>query len=548
MNDRVTLRPGVVLVFLLYAVGVAGIAVSALALRGAGIGWDATFVTAAADAARAVDPSMTLEEAYVSVPNTNEFYGFLTNQLADLAYVIFGSSEQGLSPYNPDTYLWLGIVNIAIAVLGAASMAWAITVALRSAVAGALAWSILLTMPLWVGMSHMNDRDIPVAAGLTMVSSALVLSWAWNPSSRAFRWIVPPLMGGIGGSLALATRAGILLPVLALMGGSLVLWILVVWRDRSWNHLIGPLVVAIITPIVAIVFCWVTDPIARISLVRWLYDSYAYSGGDFPWIVATRTNGIDVPMDAMPWWFVPAWLGAQLPLLISITLLGTLIAVLMRILRRRDNIASARPLDFAALMPFLVQGLALPLAAIVTGAQFYDGIRHLTFMVPAIAVGSALFLFVLLTSQKERVRIAGASLAFLVLAANLWADIRWFPYDYAFVNPIAGRDKEQRDWELDYWGVSAREGVETLQDLGLSTIVVLPHGEPGRPYGAVNLTDPGSGIIDPVILDPEPGQEFGYYWFNRFEYPVELAGCTPLFTIERDGHVLGEGGKCVAPS
>ena len=540
-------RHDLIFVALLYMVGGIGVAISVSALRVAGIGWDATFVTAAADAARAVKPGMGLEEAYLSVPNTNEFYGFLTNQLADLAFVIFGSGQSSLTPYNPETYLWLGIVNITISILGAASMAWAVTVALKSRLGGALTWAVLLTIPLWVGMSHMNDRDIPVAAGLTMVSSALVLSWCWHPRSQSIGWITPVLIGGAGGSLALGTRAGILLPLFALLCGSLALWALVAWLRQSWSQLLRPLTLSLSTPVFAVAFCWITDPIARISLIRWLYDSYSYSGGDFPWTVATRTNGIDIPMDAMPWWFAAAWLGAQLPLLISACLLGTLVIVVVRVFGHGPFSVSAHRLNLVALIPFVVQGFVLPVAAIVMGAQFYDGIRHLTFILPAIAVGVSVFLFYLVSIDRRSIRMAGVSFALVVLTANLWADIRWYPYSYAFINPIAGRDKDERDWELDYWGTSAREGVAKLQDLKLTPIVVLPHGEPGRPFGAVNLTDPGSGILDPVILEPQPGQVFGYYWFRRFEYPDELAGCTPIFTVERDGHVLGEGGECVTP-
>jgi len=113
---------------------------------------------------------------------------------------------------------------------------------------------------------------------------------------------------------------------------------------------------------------------------------------------------------------------------------------------------------------------------------------------------------------------------------------------------VAGAQSDPRAWELDYWGISSREGVERLRERGIDDIVVIPHGEPGRPYGAVNLFDPGSGIIDPVVLEPEPGKRFGYYWFNRFEFPEISAECTPLFTVERGGHTLGEGGQCMWPT
>ena len=122
----------------------------------------------------------------------------------------------------------------------------------------------------------------------------------------------------------------------------------------------------------------------------------------------------------------------------------------------------------------------------------------------------------------------------VVVAASLWASVRWAPYAYAFVNPVAGHDKEGRDWDLDYWGVSAREGVERLRELGYSPVYIEPYAGVARPFG-------GSAEY------PEPerpsGGRPGLYVYVRWSHAADF-GCTVLFTIERDGHVLGEGARC----
>jgi hypothetical protein len=212
--------------------------------------------------------------------------------------------------------------------------------------------------------------------------------------------------------------------------------------------------------------------------------------------------------------------------------------------------ASMTRSQVGALTPFWIQGFLLPASVFLVGAQFFDGIRHLLFLVPALIVVATLGIAWLMgpgTNTRKGV-VTVSILGLLVAGANLWADIRWFPYDYAFINPLAGHDKSSRQWELDYWGISAREGVERLRELGVAPVVVVPTGEPGRPYGALNLTDPGAGIEDPVIIRTKPGEEFGYYWFRRFQYPLADFDCVKLFSIVRDGQDLGEGGRCRVPT
>ena len=120
--------------------------------------------------------------------------------------------------------------------------------------------------------------------------------------------------------------------------------------------------------------------------------------------------------------------------------------------------------------------------------------------------------------------------AVAVAATSLFASIRWAPYAYAFVNPVAGWNTDTRAWELDYWGVSAREGVRRLERLGMTPVHVQPAAGPAIPWGAA----PG-----PV----EHGSGSGLYVFLRYNRAADF-GCTVVFTIKRDGHVLGEGARC----
>jgi hypothetical protein len=290
-----------------------------------------------------------------------------------------------------------------------------------------------------------------------------------------------------------------------------------------------PVISSLAALAVAVAFIWATNPLARIDLVQWLRDASKNSLA-YPWDGTIRTAGGDVHSGHLPWWYVPAWLGAQLPLLTIAALVGGLTVLGAFLVRQRRDVGGARTI---ALVPLALQGIALPIGILISGAVIYDGIRHLLFMIPALialATG-AMALLDRRTRRGSRLRVALPLAATLVVAASLFDAARWAPYAYAYINPIAGRNTHSQSWELDYWGASAREGVVRLHRAGLSSVSVQPAAQVGLPFGAV----PYTGVF---------GESAGIYVFSRWGFTTASFGCAVLFTIKRDGHTLGEGANC----
>jgi hypothetical protein len=117
----------------------------------------------------------------------------------------------------------------------------------------------------------------------------------------------------------------------------------------------------------------------------------------------------------------------------------------------------------------------------------------------------------------------------VVVAASLFSAIQWAPYAYAYLNPLGGLGHGLA-WDLDYWGVSTKEGVLRLRRAGLDPVYAKPSQQPGIMWGAYNTSDA-----------PTPGS--GLYVFLRWDRASDY-GCKVFFTIERGGHVLGEGARC----
>jgi hypothetical protein len=218
-------------------------------------------------------------------------------------------------------------------------------------------------------------------------------------------------------------------------------------------------------------------------------------------------------------------------LLTLAAVLGGGAVLVVGLARRRGAVDVATAV---ALVPIALQALVIPAAIVVSGAVIYDGNRHLLFGLPALLAMPAVALAVL-ERQATRPSLGRLVLplgAVVVVAASLLSSIRWAPYAYAYLNPIAGSSKDG-SWELDYWGVSGKEGVERLQRLGLGPVYVAPTAgsDVGIPWGA-------------TLGPPQAGATAGLYVFLRWDNRAADFGCTVVFTIRRGGHVLGEGARC----
>jgi len=509
----------------LIVLGFGAITVAGWSLAYGGIGWDAWSDTAAALQVRAIPESDTLSQAYKAVWLNNEFYGVFIQQSADLLHRVFTGSTHDLQPKDSATYLYQGGITLALSVVSVTALAVAVGLVFRSALAAAFTWSLTLSTPLWLGLSHLDFKDVPVAAGLNLITAGLVLSIVIPQYRKAT--LLAFLLEGLGAMVVLATRPGSLLLLgafLAASCGAFGAW--------GWFHGRPRIPAAIASPaalVIALVFVWATNPIARIDLLQWLRDTSKFAQAA-PYGGIIRVAGGDVQPAHLPWWYVPAWLGAQLPVLTIAVLIVGLIMVGAVALARRGEWTGSRMI---ALVPLSLQGIVIPLAILLSGARIYDGIRHLLFALPALIAlaGGGLALVEHRSPRGSRWRTAIPLAATVIVAASLFDSARWAPYAYAYINPIAGHNTHSQSWDLDYWGASAREGVARMHKAGPTSVSVQPAVQVGLPFGAAWYT----GTFGP---------KSGIYVFSRWNFTAKTFGCTVLFKIKRDGHELGEGAEC----
>ena len=526
--------------WILIALGLGGFLISGFAIPVSGIGWDSGIDSLAAENVRAIESGVGLVDAYEDVFATSEFYGVLVQWTANSLGVFLGGPAT-IATNALSTYQLQSIVSLALFTGSAVVVAAVVCVLFASRVAGAFTFATICTLPYLSGLAIINFKDAPVAAGLTLVSSGLALLWRRGNT----KWVGAAItMIAIGTFVALGVRIGAWVLVGGVAGVSVAA--LVLWRvtaDRR-TPLLLPMLSTTGGLAVGLFGVWMLNPIARINFPRWAWDAFVVSRS-YPWIGEIRTFGRDLVSTDLPWWYVPSWFVAQSPVLflgfVIIGLLAWLMCVASEFARAHSADCDRSKPRAIALTPFAGQALALPIVMVASGATLYDGIRHLSFAIPALVVLTTPLVMRVLTAgsgSRNRSGLIMSLMAGILIAipvTNLAASIRWFPYMYAHVNlPTAAFDSD-RDWEYDYWGTTVLEGASRLRQLGVSEVVVLP--EIDR-RGTAEVAD-----ILRVTDTPNDGL-YGVYVFRRFDSTIPAAGCERVFQISRAGVVLGEAAIC----
>lgn len=496
-----------------------------------GIGWDSGIDTLAAAQIRELDPGLGLRDAYAAVYSTSEFYGVLVQNLAEWISRALGTA-QGLPTSSLETYRWQGLVSVTLVLLASVAAGWAVTRATRSRVAGAFSAAVTLSIPLVMGLSAVDFKDAPVAAGLLITSSGLAIASMDSPSFR--RSFLALAFVAVGSFITLGVRIGSWALIVALVAGSVVVVAGRAAFTRQWRPVAVIAGTSGVGFILSLLVLYLLNPFARLDYVRWAYDAYA-TAQDFPWSGTVRTLGLDLDAAALPWWYAPVWFLAQVPVLVTLSVLAGIVAWVALVIRAGWREPSS---PVAALTPFFIQGLALPLSVIMSGAVLYDGIRHLLFAVAAVGPMSASLVVWLQhrsgTTSRAWLRWS-PWLVVVVPAAALVADVRWFPYQYAHINVIAQQVDGDRPWELDYWGVTVLEADQRLRELGVEAVAVLPEIAPQGTAEVIGSRD--------ITAIPADAGIFGVYSFRRGDAQLP-GGCDSVFVIERAGELLGEAVVC----
>jgi hypothetical protein len=407
------------------------------------------------------DPDSDLASPYV--------YGPAFEAVAHVANVLAGNESLDEISRSADAYGVRHLTVAALALLTVGAVGAAVRLLTGSRRFGLWAAAGLLAIPEWTGQAFFNPKDTPSAVGYTLLTVALVFALGEQPAEpaarrRRHRAIGAAIAAGV--FIGAGTRLSLLLPFAASLGAYAAL--------RLGQSRLGglrrdsgvDLAVAAGAGIGVAAIAFVYPDVARKPLT--LLAETASGSAGYPWQGVTLTAG-QLLSEHPPWWYLPVWVGAALPVLIGIlAIAGAALGV--RALARARGADWRGPLwsrPELGLVLVLQQALLLSLGAILVGAVMYSGMRQHLYVLPAMAIlagvgAQRLWAWSRTRGSQRHWRRGATALLCVALVVPMIEQALLFPYNYTYVNPAAGIGGVNGNWETDYWVASAPEALSRV--------------------------------------------------------------------------------------
>jgi hypothetical protein len=336
-----------------------------------------------------------------------------------------------------------------------------------------------LTLCLLTGYLYGNLFFAPIDVPFLFAMSWSTLSIVLMVRQELPSWPLT-LATGLATGLAIATRPGGVITHAYLVGGMSLCALEALLRHGRAGY--GQLRQIALHTLLVILVAWLT----AIALWPWLqighplsqfleaYRHFAMLDTSFEF----QNWGQRTFTDKLPTWYIPGQLLARLPEgFLALLLIGMAVwigaagawtrAALGSL--RRSGIAGLRPVaaELAGSRTVLVISVAAfgPIGwLILQGSTLYDGIRHVLFVIPMLAIVAARGLTSLLPFLR-RLPIVPAALGGAHTVAIVVTLVILHPLEYIAMNSLAGGVAGAYGrFDLDYWSMAAPEALRRVED------------------------------------------------------------------------------------
>ncbi|HLC66305.1 hypothetical protein A2635_03625 [Candidatus Peribacteria bacterium RIFCSPHIGHO2_01_FULL_51_9] len=368
---------------------------------------------------------------------------------------------------------WIGMLAIyGIALHTFRSRPWALVAVL-----------MMLLSPRQFGHAFFNGRDIPAMAFFTLKMFTLLLFIERPSPKHAF-------LHGIASGLVIATRVGLLfLPLYTVLFLALrMLSDVVTLKTVDWKRY------GILFMIYGCTFCiatvvfwpllWEHPILSALEALKNMLWEQQDSGGFY----------FGENIDYLPWHWVPVHIISKTPLLYVTFALLAVMMLIFETCRRPSALLKEQRNTFLFFLWFI-----LPIFTVIAlHATLFDEWRHLYFIYPALILLAitgirGLLRYSVHLHARIKTLLQAGILIFVVgsfLQTAIWM-VRNHPLQYVYFS-LPSQWVEGR-FELDYWGLSFRQGLEWI----------LAHDE-GDPISVTVTSSPGWEALN--ILTQEQRQ------------------------------------------
>lgn len=409
--------------------------------------------------------------------------------------------------------------------------------------AGVLALALCLLTGYVYGNLFFATIDVPFLFAMNWATLAILMM------GRAPGW-GRTVSAGVFMGLAVATRTGgvITHAYLAAVLGLAALDVTLRERAAAWPRLRGIAVhaaaaVALAWIVAIALWPWLQlgHPFAQFARAYAHFASIATSFEFVNWGLVTRT-------DDLPWWYVGGQLLVRLPeAFVALLAVATAHAIAAGLSGTRATLLAWRrhglpglrqPLaalaDARGMILVAVAAIAPLAILIVTGSTLYDGVRHVLFTIPMLALAAAWAARRLWPLLRRLPRLTGLATAAhaAALAATL---VVLHPLEYIAMNAIAGGIAGARErFELDYWSLAAAPALRLLE--AMTDADPRFRQRPPRVMVCIGWREQMAAPLfrRPWLLETEPAKADFLVATERFPC-AERTGAVLVDTVERFG-------------
>lgn len=186
----------------------------------------------------------------------------------------------------------------------------------------------------------------------------------------------------------------------------------------------------------------------------------------FPLTYDVLYLGTFVKSNEVPWHYIPIWMLISTPLMYTFFFLLGFLGIIKGIIQKGIGLYANEneQQDFLFFLLFI-----MPLTAvIILNSALYDGWRHMYFIYAPFLLIAMTGLAKVINLVKERrsgrelcAAIFIASVIVFNIISTSYQMIKYHPFQNVYFNVLAGNDAGQK-FELDYWGLSFRQGLEYI--------------------------------------------------------------------------------------
>ncbi len=262
----------------------------------------------------------------------------------------------------------------------------------------------------------------------------------------------------------------------------------------------------------------------------------------FPWKSEIRYLGKMINSVELPWHYAPLWIIISTPVWFIIFFFSGIIFVTKNIFSFRKKSVAGYKYDFVFLCCFFI-----PIILVVFfHSIIYDGWRHLYFLhAPFVFIATRGIMEITQWAEKKKFFSAGKFsgayiLVFVVVFIGpLQTLIKDHPHQNVYFNSIACKifNPTEKYFEMDYWGLSYRQGLEYVLSVDPSASVkVHAESKPGK-FNKQILTQADNARLEFIDNFYEPG----IYYLAEFRgtiIPIDTNYFPLIHTIKNSSGTL----------